>query len=409
MNDDINIEEPQLKDNIPSQLKLERIRKASRDILSKRREQVKSQPSQILDNTSVYQETTVSEKTLIAYNKNANRLYRKWLKEMNYDLETKFEDMDASDFVNWLISCKPEWKAKTWRLYRQSVYMMLLDYKLNDEGNYVDYAIQIIQEDAVVRAKDSKSGLKKGSDVADGKKKENSSSLKYKKFPLNDLKRIVAWLRFKSRSSNTRDLEHWIRATLITGLRPTEWKGTDLVIVPDKSSIHGRRAYLHIICAKATNGRGFDVVRTLDLSTIPDNELNIIKEQSEKSLKWYENDTFNLHYRDCADLLKRACVYLWPKRKMRYTLYSCRHQAIANWKASGMSKIEIAVLAGHASFETAGEAYGRKTSGWVDLKNVARPTKEQLDIAKQRQKDVLDRITEKRAGSPGKMPFFNID
>ena len=51
------------------------------------------------------------------------------------------------------------------------------------------------------------------------------------------------------------------------------------------------------------------------------------------------------------------------KRKVRYTLYSSRHQFCANAKAAGASKEEIAALMGHRSVETAGEHYARKRSG----------------------------------------------
>lgn len=403
-----DIPEMEHKYNVPSSSTLEKIRLASRTELEKRKHNIQSYPSRIADDTAVYQETTVSEQTLEAYAKISNRLYRKWLKENGYDINIPFEHNDAVLFVRWMIARKPEWKAKTWRLYRQSVYVMLTDYMASGQGNYIEQAIEMIQEDSIVRAKDAKTGKKNNFDVADGKSKDNTSSLKYKKFPINDLKKVIAWLRFKSRSSMTHNLEIWMRATLLTGLRPSEWKGTDLITIEDSSTLYGRRVYLHVICAKATNGRGFDVVRTLDLSTLPNTDIDIIREQSQKSLEYFLVGDFNEYYRDCADLLKRACTTLWPKRKMRYSLYSCRHQAIANWKSSGMSKVEIAVLAGHASHETAGEAYGRKNNGWKGLTYTARPTKEQLEIAQQRQQDYIDRILEKRTGMPGKKPVFSI-
>lgn len=393
---------------VPSEDKLEQIRRASRNILAKKKLHENSRPSIIADHSAIYKDTTVSEKTLQAYSKRSHQLFLKWLKEQGEDLTTNFEDTDAVKFVRWLISRKPEFKASTWRMYRQSVFVMLMDYKAIDKGNYIDDAIEMIQEDSVVRASNSLSGTKRNNDVSDGKKKENSSSLKYKKFPLNDFKRVIAWLRFKSRSKIGRDLEIWLKAGLLTGLRPSEWKGTDLVIVKDDSTIYGRRAYLHVICAKATNGRGFDVVRTLDLSVMPDDELKLIQEQSDKSVALYEKDAFELHYRECADLLKRCGKTLWPRRKMRYTLYSCRHQAIANWKSSGMSKIEIAVLAGHASHQTAGESYGRKSSGWKGLQYTAHPTKEQLAIALQREQDYIERQYEQKQGSPGRKPTLSL-
>jgi hypothetical protein len=52
----------------------------------------------------------------------------------------------------------------------------------------------------------------------------------------------------------------------------------------------------------------------------------------------------------------------------RPSLYSTRHQAIANAKRSGMSPREIAAMFGHVSTRTAQRHYGRKAQGWQDFR-----------------------------------------
>jgi hypothetical protein len=47
----------------------------------------------------------------------------------------------------------------------------------------------------------------------------------------------------------------------------------------------------------------------------------------------------------------------------KITLYSARHQFIADAKASGLTLYEIAALVGHASIRTASEHYGKKKVG----------------------------------------------
>jgi integrase len=64
----------------------------------------------------------------------------------------------------------------------------------------------------------------------------------------------------------------------------------------------------------------------------------------------------------------RAC---FGKRKRYPTLYSLRHQFAANAKACGLTKAEIAALMGHASEDTAGRHYARRTTGHTGLN--ARP------------------------------------
>jgi len=58
---------------------------------------------------------------------------------------------------------------------------------------------------------------------------------------------------------------HWIMATLITGLRPCEWKSACLL-----------GTQLQLMNAKATNGRSHSLERTLDLSRLPEAQLKLI-------------------------------------------------------------------------------------------------------------------------------------
>ena len=389
----------------PSEEVLKQLRQASRDALSKRRERLQVMESRIADESEDRMQTTVTEKTLEDYARCSRQLYRKWLRENGMKPDTDFGIISALDFVNWLIVRKREWKPATWRKYRQSVYVMLLDYQVAGIGTHLDDALDLIQNDVIIRSMDNADGMKRrATDTADGRSKTKGPSLKMKKFPQQDFVRVISWLRYKSRSSCSRDLEIWLRAGILTGLRPSEWKGTEFVSVRDDAAIHGYRAYLHVICAKATNGRGFDVVRTLDLSTFPEKDIAIIREQSRSGREHYASGDFLDHYRDCADLLSRACKAIWPRRKTRYSLYSCRHQAIANFKHAGFSKVEIAVMAGHASIQTAGESYGRKSYGWSGLTHSARPVREQLEIAKKRERDFHERQYGININSPGRKP-----
>jgi hypothetical protein len=59
---------------------------------------------------------------------------------------------------------------------------------------------------------------------------------------------------------------------------------------------------------------------------------------------------------------------LHPQLTNYPTLYSTRHQAVANAKASGISAIEIAALFGHSSVKTAREHYGSKKDAWGKCK-----------------------------------------
>lgn len=59
----------------------------------------------------------------------------------------------------------------------------------------------------------------------------------------------------------------------------------------------------------------------------------------------------------------RIIKSLYPTKKQLITMYSCRHQCIANMKNGGYKAVEIAVIVGHGNDVTATEHYGKKKVG----------------------------------------------
>lgn len=149
------------------------------------------------------------------------------------------------------------------------------------------------------------------------------------------------------------------------GLRPIEWLGAEL----DDQRLIVRNA-------KHSNGRSFGDFRTLHIS-------EAMPERVMDAVRWLLNtiQSTGHHLADLDDregiidmkigkavrrVFDRAFPCDKPRSEPRFTLYSGRHQFAADAKASGLSKIEIAALMGHASPNTAGEHYGRRTSGCRD-------------------------------------------
>ena len=77
-----------------------------------------------------------------------------------------------------------------------------------------------------------------------------------------------------------------------------------------------------------------------------------------------------------ADIFK-----LFPK-KTKITLYSCRHQCIADLKHNGYQLSEIAAIVGHGNDATATEHYGKKRYG---RKRGGLPQPNPNDVAKIKQ------------------------
>lgn len=80
----------------------------------------------------------------------------------------------------------------------------------------------------------------------------------------------------------------------------------------------------------------------------------IIMKEYRKSIRNYTKDKVKSESKSKKDYLGKPPIALYP------TLYSTRHQAIANAKAQGINPILIAALFGHASIKTAQYHYGKK-------------------------------------------------
>lgn len=146
----------------------------------------------------------------------------------------------------------------------------------------------------------------------------------------------------------------WLRAAVLTGLRPIEWTMTEY---------DERNDCLIVKNAKNTNNRAHGENRTIYLTHLDETlKKNIITHL--QIAKYHSNNNlWEDYYQGCSALLQRRCKVLFPKAKKNISLYSARHQYSANLKASGLKCNEIAALMGHATDETAMETYGKKQYG----------------------------------------------
>lgn len=173
----------------------------------------------------------------------------------------------------------------------------------------------------------------------------------------------------------------FLRANLLVGLRPSEWFGAKLsthyFVDKDKNPIlnsEGRAtavASLVVSNAKTTHGRGNGLSREILLHDVTAEELAILQhyinianeaidsiavgaDRSLQSFKFY-----SLMRKSLVRALK-SIGYAGPGLP---TLYSTRHQVVANAKNSGLSLREVAAFFGHSSLMTSKRHYGRKSSG----------------------------------------------
>lgn len=279
---------------------------------------------------------TKSEYTGICYMNRAKNLIHR------AKLETGIDDISPMKIASWAVSMRPLLRPSSWRQYRSA----LIYYLHENETNHPE-TVQAIK---LLSASDGKICLQ-GKDAP-----ARTSSSKKKSLSPDELVLIIDYLAsHKSRWSVTASL--WLQASVLTGLRPGEWRSARL----EKND--AGEFELVVVNAKNTNGRAHGEMRRLLLRGMEENELNIIRFQINATEIVLGGNLWDQYYRGCRKSVYIAVRALWPRRTQYPTLYTGRHQFAADAKRSGLLKSEVAALMGHASSITAGRHYGKKRSG----------------------------------------------
>lgn len=252
--------------------------------------------------------------------------------------------------ANWLASRKPELSKSTFRQYKAALRFFM-------EKHGPKEAIEAL--DGL-----SQTGCPRGS---------QTSSKKAKKISADDLATIMDALS-TSKSKYAPLVALWLYCGLLTGLRPCEWGRTTLMNNDNRLIVKN---------AKATNGRGNGSQRTLLLDQLHPKDRQTIAAFlaliSKMSADAGGFATLQSHSRAWFGRLTRR---LWPQRAKRPSLYSCRHQCMADLKQSGLTRAQIAAIAGHAVDETATLHYARKVTGSRRSVHIRCPTQEVNTVKK---------------------------
>lgn len=197
-----------------------------------------------------------------------------------------------------------------------------------------------------------------------------TSAHREKKVVLNDFHWIRKYLLCESDNLISREVDAIILATSLTGLRPIEWQTAILTHVPD-SDPELDFFELKTMNAKATGGRAPGATRTLTLKNMGAELLKSIVWATSIGCKYAEmgERTFKNFHNRCNELLQEAASYAalkqeFSKKAPKYTVYSFRHQFVANCKAQKIHWEEIAAILGQIDAYTAIEEYGKSRSGW---------------------------------------------
>ncbi len=162
--------------------------------------------------------------------------------------------------------------------------------------------------------------------------------------PMTDWAKLNAALR-ASGSVWAEPACSWIGATLVTGLRPCEWRGAQLV---DKALV---------VCnAKQTNGRAHSETRTIGLARCPREDIDLVS--GFLSRVKLAGDEYEAMYDGVRELIRIVARRTFPGRTTFPSLYTARHCFAARAKST-YTKAGVAALMGHASTDTAGRHYAQ--------------------------------------------------
>lgn len=293
------------------------------------------------------QQPTRSSKTRQAYEARYESLRRRFAK----DLATSPTDLDPNEVVAQLVILKPELTMATWRQYKAAA----LHYIETHEPGYEYAAEQLRQENSA--------GLKPTSSRTSGKKLKQVPDKFFSSFK-RQLKK-----RAERGHKHSLALAYVLRGTLLTGLRPNEWCYSEI-----GTHLGTDRKILKIRNSKHSNGRANGEYRELFIDELETDEIEIIEAALRYCQAANEDDAIRIQIalRNEYSETAKLCRHTLESDKS-VTIYSFRHQFIANAKQTFSDPVLISAMVGHNSTKTAFEHYGRRLNGRNRIKVTPTP------------------------------------
>jgi integrase len=245
------------------------------------------------------------------------------------------------------------YRPATTRLYQQQVKAVIAR-KLSDG--------ELSKERAIAGFAEIKALLK----ARRGSCPKRTSRRKLKSGTYAEFRAIVGDFARRSRLPGGLDRTDTVLSMLVKvgpylGLRPCEWV---------QAAIFGQT--LHVLNAKSSNGRALGEVRVIGLGGLPLKIITLVSHliPQVRLLFAEAGNNWRKILGRLGERLARVCARIGVRR---WSLYTTRHAAIANWKRASLSDAEIAALAGHSSMRTARQHYASGRHGWTAEFACARP------------------------------------
>lgn len=296
---------------------------------------------------------TRSEETKQGYESRYLSLKRRFCRDAGVD------DLDPNEMVAKLILLKPSLSARSWRQYKAAFL-----YYIEEHAPQFGLAEERLRQE-------TSSGLNTSS--------TNTSGRKLKQVPVKSWKSIQSTLRERIEKGHRHadGLLHVLNATLLTGLRPNEWAYSEI-----GTHQKTQRPVLRVRNSKNSNGRANGPYRELFIDELTPGEIGEIEaalaycaadsDEDAKRIKLALRDEFQ-------ETMKtgRASAPPWKTDHFNVTLYSFRHQFIADAKSTFEDPVLISATVGHSSTATAFEHYGKRRNGRSQIR--VYPTPESVE------------------------------
>lgn len=285
------------------------------------------------------QTPTKTDGTKLSYESRYRSLKRQFCREAGVG------DLDPNEVVAKLILMRPTLTRASWRQYKAAVL------------HYIDAHAPQFEHATERLRRETSAGLKPSS--------KNTSGRKLKEVPVKAWRTIQGTLRrrIEDGHKHSNGLLHVLKATLNTGLRPNEWSFSEV-------GLHAqtKRTILRIRNSKHTNGRANGAYREIFIDELTTEE----REDIDRALAYCaandddEATRIRIALRDeFRETMKsgRASAPQWKLDHFNVTLYSFRHQFIADAKTTFDDPVLISATVGHNSTATAFKHYGKRKNG----------------------------------------------
>ena len=319
----------------------------------------------------IKEKPTKSDSTKRAYIERAKSMVA------NFEAATG-EKMMANDprFISFFLEKTKNKSQSNWRQLKAS---LIYYFDITSQGNLVA-SIESMDVNHIDTTKKSILNL------TSSKKKKSITEAERTKLT----KYLIASGGSSSAPTYDKALVCMFNASIATGLRPIEWSTAEILSEsPAEEGINLEPPILKVKNAKATNGRSYGEYRYLGLSSLSEININFVRLALSLSSKPVDNKgnptTYSRFYESCRRRFYDVVNHVFKNpRDNRITLYTARHQFIANLKAAGYPLEEIACLVGHGNDLTASKHYGKRRSG--NKQATGFPIANKADISKVRAK-----------------------